>query len=109
MFRLFHGSSSYYGIRKPSSSEGFDGTPYLPNQLQSTGCNFFSSTPQSSNFNSGNPASSYYPFNQSAQLNSSTNFVPSEAGTHSTNFFGEIRKTMREIFIRWSGRKNRAQ
>ncbi|KAI3418472.1 hypothetical protein GPALN_009800 [Globodera pallida] len=34
------------------------------------------------------PAFPYQSFNQSAQLNSSTNFVPSQAGTYSTNFFG---------------------
>ncbi|KAI3416362.1 hypothetical protein GPALN_005895 [Globodera pallida] len=94
-------------IRKPSSSEGFYGTPFLPNQSQSTGwtgaSNLFSPTPNTSNFTSGNPGSSAIPFqqapmtgtsfpsfsNQSAQLNSSTNFGPSQPGTPSWDWSGE--------------------
>uniref|UniRef100_A0A914GT16 Uncharacterized protein n=1 Tax=Globodera rostochiensis TaxID=31243 RepID=A0A914GT16_GLORO len=99
-----------------NASQGFDSTPFLPNQSQSTGLtgtsNFFSPTPNTYNFNSGNPGSAAYyggeipfqqapmpgtssfpafpnPFNQSAPLNSSTNFVPFQPGTYSTNFFGE--------------------
>ncbi|KAI3416353.1 hypothetical protein GPALN_005887 [Globodera pallida] len=92
-----------------SASEGFDAPPFLLNQLQSTGwpgaSNFFSPTPNTSNFTSGNPGSSAMPFqqvpmpgtslafpndpfNQSAQLNSSTNFVPSQTETHSLDWSG---------------------
>ncbi|KAI3416356.1 hypothetical protein GPALN_005890 [Globodera pallida] len=91
-------------IRKPSSAEGFYGTPYFPNQSQSTGwpgaSNYFSPTPNS------NPGSSAIPFqqapmpgtsfpsfpnypNQSAQLNSSTNFGPFQTETHSWDWSGE--------------------
>ncbi|KAI3416352.1 hypothetical protein GPALN_005886 [Globodera pallida] len=92
-------------IRNTSSSEGFDTTPFLLNQLQSTGwpgaSNYFSPTPNTSNFTLGNPGSSAIPFfqqapmpgtsfpsfpnypsNQSAQLNSSTNFGPSQTETN---------------------------
>uniref|UniRef100_A0A914GW69 Uncharacterized protein n=1 Tax=Globodera rostochiensis TaxID=31243 RepID=A0A914GW69_GLORO len=106
---------SLYSVVRPknrSSSGGFYGTPYLPNQLQSTGrtsaSNFFSPTPNTSNFNTGNPgASSHYggaipfqqapmsgtlfpafsnPFNQSAPFNSSTNSVSSQPGTPSLDW-----------------------
>ncbi|KAI3416344.1 hypothetical protein GPALN_005879 [Globodera pallida] len=74
-------------IRKSSSSEGFYGTPFLPNQLQSTGwpgaSNFFSPTPNTSNFTSGNPGSpSYYrdavPYQQ-APMPGTSSSIPSSA------------------------------
>uniref|UniRef100_A0A183BZ18 Ovule protein n=1 Tax=Globodera pallida TaxID=36090 RepID=A0A183BZ18_GLOPA len=74
-------------IRKPSSSGGFYGTPFLPNQLQSTGwpgaSNYFSPTPNTSNFTSGNPGSSAIPLEHIFWIGA-----------------GKIRKTMGEIFIR---------
>uniref|UniRef100_A0A183C2U5 Ovule protein n=1 Tax=Globodera pallida TaxID=36090 RepID=A0A183C2U5_GLOPA len=72
-------ASSYYPSNQPDdqtlesmvtprNQKGFDGTPFLPNQSQSTGwpgaSNFFSPTPNTSNFNSGNPGSSAIPFQQ---------------------------------------------
>uniref|UniRef100_A0A914HC55 Salivary secreted peptide n=1 Tax=Globodera rostochiensis TaxID=31243 RepID=A0A914HC55_GLORO len=55
---------------------GFDGMPYFPNQSQSTrrtgASNFFSPTPQSSNFTSGNTGSSSH-----------------YAGTHSWDWSGD--------------------
>uniref|UniRef100_A0A914I306 Uncharacterized protein n=1 Tax=Globodera rostochiensis TaxID=31243 RepID=A0A914I306_GLORO len=98
-----------------SASNYCGAMPFLPNQLQSTGrtsaSNFFSPTPNTSNFNSGNPGSSSHycgampfqqapmpgtssfpafpnPLNQSAPLNSSTNFVPSQNETDSLDWFG---------------------
>uniref|UniRef100_A0A914I2D2 Uncharacterized protein n=1 Tax=Globodera rostochiensis TaxID=31243 RepID=A0A914I2D2_GLORO len=116
-------ASSYYSTNDqtlqsmitPRNQKGFYGTPYLPNQSQSTGrtgaSNFSSSTPKSSNFNSGNPGSSSHyggaipfqqapmsgtlfpafsnqPSNQSAPLNPSTNSVSSQPGTPSLDWSG---------------------
>uniref|UniRef100_A0A914GSI2 Uncharacterized protein n=1 Tax=Globodera rostochiensis TaxID=31243 RepID=A0A914GSI2_GLORO len=101
--------------KNTSSWKGFDTAPYFPNQLQSTGrtsaSNFFSPTPNTSNFNSGNPGSSSHyggtmpfqqapmsgtsfpafpnqPLNQSAPLNPSTKFVSSQPGTPSLDWSG---------------------
>ncbi|KAI3416358.1 hypothetical protein GPALN_005891 [Globodera pallida] len=113
-------ASSYYPSNQPDdgtlgsmitprNQKGFYGTPYFPNQLQSTGwpgaSNYFSPTPNTSNFTSGNPGSSAIPFqqvpmpgtsfpsfpnylNQSAQLNSSTIFGPFQTETHSLDWSG---------------------
>ncbi|KAI3416351.1 hypothetical protein GPALN_005885 [Globodera pallida] len=115
-------ASSYYPSNQPDdqtlesmitprNQKGFYGTPYFPNQSQSTGwpgaSNYFIPTPNTSNFTSGNPGSSAMPFqqapmpgtsfpsfpnypsNQSAQFNSSTNFGPFQTETHSWDWSGE--------------------
>uniref|UniRef100_A0A914I328 Uncharacterized protein n=1 Tax=Globodera rostochiensis TaxID=31243 RepID=A0A914I328_GLORO len=88
------------------SVPGFDTTPFLPNQLQSTGLtgasNFISGNSGSSSYYGGAmpyqeapmpdtssfPAFPNYPFNQSAPLNPSTDFVPSQTETDSWDWSG---------------------
>uniref|UniRef100_A0A914H8W5 Uncharacterized protein n=1 Tax=Globodera rostochiensis TaxID=31243 RepID=A0A914H8W5_GLORO len=70
--------------------------PYFPNQSQSTrrtgASNFFSPTPQSSNFTSGNTGSSSHydgvmPYQQVPPMHDT--FMPSQAGTHSLDWSGD--------------------
>ncbi|KAI3416354.1 hypothetical protein GPALN_005888 [Globodera pallida] len=129
--------ASVFRPNNTSSSKGFYGTPFLPNQSQSTGwpgtSNFFSPTPNTSNFTLGNPGSSTYygsaipsqqapmpgtsfpsfpnyPSNQSAQLNSSTNFVPSQPGTPSLDWSGgNSQNNEGDLYSMFNTRKPRSE
>ncbi|KAI3416361.1 hypothetical protein GPALN_005894 [Globodera pallida] len=76
-------------IRKPSSSEGFYGTPYFPNQSQSMGwpgaSNYFSPTPNTSNFTSGNPGSSAISFQQAPMTGTSFPSFPNYPSINQPN------------------------